>query len=300
MNVSVVLPVLNAERWLPALLPAVFNQKPEPPAEIILVDSMSTDRTREVAAAWDRVRLIPIARFGHGRARNIGVRAANGEIVVLMTQDAIPADDRWLAALIEPFADPEVAAVFSRQVPRDEADPLETFFIGFYFPDGAPVRRRAKAGQPADAAAAFFSNVSAAYRRSLLLQYPFDESLIMCEDQQAARDLIDAGWSTVYQPSSVVRHSHSYTLIQVFRRYFDSAVAMRQMWGGRPLSRTVGDKWGYLSAELRHMLRTCLRWWPRYVLFHLARSSGTFLGHHATRLPRRWARRLSLHPGYWT
>ena len=95
MKTSVVIPVLNAAGSLPALLEALAAQHPSPPDEIVLVDSLSTDDTRRIALAHTHVRVLPLARFSHGRARNLGAREATGEIVVLMTQDALPADRRW-------------------------------------------------------------------------------------------------------------------------------------------------------------------------------------------------------------
>ncbi|MCB1070418.1 MAG: glycosyltransferase, partial [Kiritimatiellae bacterium] len=46
-TISVVIPVLNAGKYLPTLLPAIFSQRPVAPGEVILVDSASTDNTRE-------------------------------------------------------------------------------------------------------------------------------------------------------------------------------------------------------------------------------------------------------------
>jgi len=145
----VVIPVLNAAGTLPALLEALADQSPSPPDEIVLVDSMSTDDTRRIALAQTNVRIVPLERFSHGRARNLGAREATGAIIVLMTQDALPADRHWLAALLEPLADPRVAAVCSRQVPRPDAPPTEQFFCNTIFrPDcrcganGLPGARR--------------------------------------------------------------------------------------------------------------------------------------------------------------
>jgi rhamnosyltransferase len=96
MKVSVVIPMLNAERYLPRLLPAILSQKPSPPDEILLLDSMSKDRSREIARQFPAVRVIPVEKFSHGGTRNMGAREARGEFVVLMTQDAFPKDDGWL------------------------------------------------------------------------------------------------------------------------------------------------------------------------------------------------------------
>ena len=85
----------------------------------MIVDSGSKDGTVEYASGFGGcVRAIRIERFSHGRARNLGVRNTHGDFVVFVSQDAVPRDNAWLAELLEPFRDPEVAAAFSRQVPR--------------------------------------------------------------------------------------------------------------------------------------------------------------------------------------
>ena len=208
---SVVIPVLNAEPYLPALLDSFARQAPRPPGEVILVDSGSTDRTVALAAGRPGVRVIPIERFSHGRARNLGALAAGGEVVVFLSQDALPADERWLAELLAPFDDPQVAAAYSRQIPRPDANPMERHWLESRVPDGEPVSRAAGPGE-FSMDLVFFSNVSSAVRREALLAHPFDEELIMSEDQQFSRDVITAGMAVVYQPHSVVVHSHNYSL----------------------------------------------------------------------------------------
>ena len=121
--VSVVIPVLNAAPYLSDLFAAFARQDPCPPDEVILVDSGSTDGTAALAARAPGVRVVPIERFSHGRSRNLGARAAAGEIVVFLSQDALPADERWLAELVAAFDDPRVAAAYSRQIPRPDRFP---------------------------------------------------------------------------------------------------------------------------------------------------------------------------------
>lgn len=299
MNASVIIPVLNAERWLPELLTAILAQQPAPPYEVILVDSMSCDRTLEIARQFPRVRTVSIAHFRHGRARNLGAREAAGEYLVFLTQDALPANEQWLKRLLAPFADPTVAAAYSRWLPRSPVDPIEAFQIAFHFPPGPSVVRRASPGQRLDFASVFFTNVSSAVRRAIWSEHRFDEMLLMCEDQQLSRDLLRAGYGIAYAADSLVLHSHQYSLLQVFRRYFDTAVAFRQVFEGYQFTDSIRNGRRYLAQEFRHMLRQSPRWWPYYAAYNLARSFGTLLGHQAERLPKSWARRLSYHPHYW-
>ncbi|MBU0713758.1 MAG: glycosyltransferase [Verrucomicrobia bacterium] len=299
MKISVVIPVLNAAGTLPALLEALAEQHPSPPDEIVLVDSLSTDDTRRIALAQTNVRVVPLARFSHGRARNLGAREATSEIIVLMTQDALPADGHWLAELLEPLADPQVAAVYSRQVPRPDAPPTEKFFLAYHFPPGPPLRRVRLEGRALALADVFFSNVSAAVRREALLQHPFDEALIMSEDQQFARDLILAGYTIVYQPSSVVVHSHRYSLGTAFRRYFDSVYSLTLIFPAHDLKVSAAMGRRYLRQEICYMLRHHPLYVPYYCLYTLCKMAGVLCSHFADRMPLGLARACSLHRYYW-
>ena len=299
MKVSVVIPVLNAEQLLPDLFAALFSQKPAPPDEIILVDSHSTDQTVAAAKSFANTRVIPIEKFSHGRARNLGAAAARGDIAVLLTQDALPQDDKWLVNLLAPFADERVGAVYSRQVPREDAPPTERFFLNYHFPPGPPVRREKKGSDPLAFEDVFFSNVSAAIRKSLLLKYPFDETLIMSEDQQFARDLINAGLAVVYQPESVVVHSHRYSLATAFRRYFDSVYSLTLIFPAQDMRVSAAMGRRYLRREIVYMLRRHPFYFPYYCLYNLAKAAGVLVGHFGARLPRRVARAFSLHRYHW-
>lgn len=294
-----VIPVLNAAGPLPALLEALATQHPSPPDEIVLVDSLSTDDTRRIALAHAHMRVVPLERFSHGRARNLGAQEATGAIIVLMTQDAMPADRNWLAALLAPLADPQVAAVYSRQVPRPDAPPTEKFFLAYHFPPGPPLRRVRPAGRSPTLADVFFSNVSAAVRREVLLHHPFDEALIMSEDQQFARDLILAGYTIVYQPSSVVVHSHRYSLGTAFRRYFDSVYSLTLIFPAHDLKVSAAMGRRYLRREIGYMIRYHPLHVPYYCLYTLCKMAGVLCSHFADRMPLGLARACSLHRYYW-
>lgn len=298
-KISVVIPVLNAGALLPGLLKSIASQKPAAPAEVILVDSHSTDNTVSVAQSFPGVRVIPVEKFSHGRARNLGARAAAGDIVILLTQDALPCGDKWLVNLLVPFSDERVGAAYSRQVPKENAPPTERFFLNYHFPAGPAVRREKKSSAPLTFEDVFFSNVSAAIRKSLLLKYPFDETLIMSEDQQFARDLLNAGLAVVYQPESAVLHSHCYSLTTAFRRYFDSVYSLTLVFPAQDLRVSAAMGRRYLRQEFSYMLRRHPFCFPYYCLYNLAKVAGTLAGHFGARLPRRMARAFSLHRYHW-
>lgn len=299
LSVSVVIPVLNAARYLPALFEAFATQEGVQPREIILVDSMSTDDTVKIAQAHPLARVVPIHNFTHGRSRNLGAREATGDVIVVLSQDARPQDSRWLSRLVAPFEDPRVAATYSRQVPRDDANPMETFFLQHRFPPGEPVRRERTGPGELTLEQVFFSNVSAAIRRSVLLQFPFDEELIMSEDQQFSRDLLNAGYAVVYCPESIVVHSHNYSLRVCVRRYFDSVYSLTKIFPAHGFATSSAMGLSYLRHEMTFMATHHPFWLPYYLLYNLAKIAGTLLAHVGDRLPLWMLRRVSLHSYHW-
>lgn len=108
-RISVVVPARNEEELLPNCLSALRRQDADE-FEIVVVDSASTDRTKEVAQSFG-AKVIRLDEPGAARARQAGFEAAKGKIVVSTDADAICKSD-WLQKTTAPFRSPEVAAVF--------------------------------------------------------------------------------------------------------------------------------------------------------------------------------------------
>lgn len=296
-SAGVVIPVLNPGPALAEMIEILAGQKPRPPDVIVVVDSGSTDGT---TAALDRTaaRVIDIEGFSHGRSRNRGANACNSDIVAFLTQDARPLHAHWLSHLTAPFADPNVAAVYGRQVPRPGAPPTEAFFLQERFPAESQ-RRYANPSRPsATYEQAFFSNVNSAVRSSALTAHPFNESLIMGEDLQLAKELLEAGHTVAYAAEAVVLHSHHYTLGSLFRRYVDSAYMLARIFpeqaGGN-----AGRGLRYVRREFPRILQTHPTYLPRYGAELIVKTVATLIAALADRLPTAWIARLSAHPAYW-
>ncbi len=296
--VSIVIPVLNAAEYLPALLEAIGSQS-LPAEEVILVDSGSGDGTKKIAASRNEVRLLEMDGFTHGKSRNLGASEAKGEVVVFMTQDALPLDSRWLEGLLGPLDDPRNGAAYSRQVPREGATPMEQFFLLTRFPGEGRVQRKGRGAGELTLEDVFFSNVSSAARKAILERFPFDEALIMSEDQKFSKDLIEEGFSVVYAPESVVRHSHAYSLTDVFRRYFDSVHSLDEIFPSHTMGTSAAMGFSYLRKEFRHIASRHPKWLPYYFLYTLSKTMGTVAGHWAPWIPRPVLRRISLHGYHW-
>lgn len=288
MDASVVVLTWNGERYLDEVLRALAAQTVRP-REVLAIDSGSRDRTRAILDAHGaRVHAIDRAEFSHSRTRNLGARLAQGSHVVFLTQDATPRDALWLERLLRALAEyPRAAGAYSRQVPRAGANPLEAADLARTF---GPVRR--VQAHPGDAAELRrhlwelirFSDVSAAYPRALLLERPFDEALAMGEDQEWAHRALGAGLEIVYEPASVVLHSHEHGLREKWER-----------------NRAMGAAFGHF---LRPVLGPFPFPWPAW-LFAVAADAGYLLREPRPRLDKLlWmarspVHRAVMHLAYW-
>jgi len=211
-SASVVIPTKNGEQTIKAVLDAIFRQgKPE----VIVVDSGSRDQTVAIVRNYP-VRIIEISprEFNHGKTRNNGLKEATEECVVLLTQDAEPADERWLSTMIRNFSDPHVAGVYCRQIPRDDADPvtkrrLSEWLTGREERSEARIQDRAwyDGLSPMDKYLfCNFDNVCSCIRKSVWEEIPFEETYF-AEDLGWSKKVLEAGYTIVYEPEAAVYHS---------------------------------------------------------------------------------------------
>ena len=216
--VSVIIPTLNAEIYIDDLLSSLRGQSVK--CEIIIVDSSSSDRTASIAASGN-AKIVTVRKedFNHGKARNIGVQEATGDIVVFLTQDALPFDKHCLENLLKPLESSEIVASYGRQIPRSDASPVESFARLFNYDDKPMIKGRddlSKLGIKTF----FFSNVCSAIKIKEFKELGgFPENIIMFEDLIFAAKAILKGYKIAYVPEAKVLHSHNFSLIQQFHRY---------------------------------------------------------------------------------
>ncbi len=280
MDASIVILVKNGGANFPALLERIYSQQFNGSFEVIVIDSGSTDGSLEAARRHPVIlKQIPPAEFHHSRTRNLGAEMAQGDYIVYITQDALPLDDNWLQRLIDGFDSPSVAMVVGRQMPRQTASPPEKFFYFYNFPESKIMVQSGDSDYYHDNV--FISDVNAAYRRGLLLEYKFDDNIVMAEDKEIAARLLENRLSIVYQPAAAVYHSHNYSLKELFDRHLDYGLANRL--GVDRLPGTSGNAAsglaGYLGAEWRYLAdNRLLRWAPYAIVYELVKYAGLWLG----------------------
>lgn len=268
----------------------------------LAIDSSSTDNTAvSFEVAGIRVHRIPRASFNHGATRQLAVElASDADILIFMTQDAILADPRSLQNLLAAFADPKVGAAYGRQLPARDASPVATHARLFNYPDASYVRG-AEDIPRYGIKAAFLSNSFAAYRRIALTEVGgFPADAILSEDTMVAARMLGKGWRVAYCAEATCYHSHNYTLVKEFQRYFDIGVFHgREKWYLQELGRAEGEGSRFVLSELRYLWRHSPQVIPSALVRTMCKFIGYRLGRAELMLPLWLKRRVSMNKGYW-
>jgi len=300
MNISVIIPTYNAQEYLPELLKRLKNQTV--PFELIIIDSSSSDDTVVIARGYtDKIIIIPASEFDHGGTRTKAVKIASGEMIIFLTQDALPYDNNTIEKILELFEDLNVGAVYGRQIPYDDASLFGKHLRYFNYPDTSYVRTlqdKDKYGIKT----AFLSDSFASYRKSALhkIDY-FKDGLIVGEDTYAGAKMLMKGFSLGYCAEAKVYHSHSYTVVEEFKRYFDIGVFHKnEHWILETFGRAEGEGGKYVKSEFQYLLTQHAYWQiPAFFMRNGMKYLGYKLGYHYQSLPFFLIQKFSMHRLWW-
>ncbi len=303
LSVSVVIPTWNAGARYRELLAALERQDKSAFAsyELVVIDSGSSDGTREASEqAGARVTVIPQKEFNHGGTRNRGIGLARGEVVVLLTQDAVPSGPKFLESITRPFEAEGVDGVYARQFPRPDCDPLlaerlrrwsasrDEPSVSCFARGDADEAKRVFASLPPMQRylACVFDNVASAVRRSTWKRHPFPESNFG-EDVAWARRVLLAGGAIAFEPSAEVEHSHRIDVWREFKRIYRDHKNLYELFELRtqPTWRLVFHGWGHQRRFYKELLagqdlpeRERLRWRLYSIPYALFENAAQFLG----------------------
>jgi rhamnosyltransferase len=302
MHVAVVIPTLNGGETFSRVLTGLRSQSLVPQS-LLVIDSGSVDDTIPRARAFNaQVHKIRAEEFNHGTTRELGRHLIKADYYIFMTQDAVPANPHLVKNLVQPLTEnQDIGLVYGRQLARPDADPLEAFNRQFNYPAISQLKREADRVR-LGVKTVFCSNACAAYRFSALAAVGGFPPVIMCEDQYVAAKMLEAGFAIYYAAEAMVYHSHDYSLIEEFKRYFDMGV----FFGSR--ERWIVDDFGKTEREGYRLFQEARRYFARagkahlipYLLMSLlVKLIGYQLGSRERFLPVALKSRLSLHRKFW-
>lgn len=296
-RVSVIIPTLNAGPELEKLIERLQRQSLSP-CEIIVIDSCSVDGTPERARqAGAQVITVQRSEFDHGGTRNRAAMQAQGDILLFMTQDALPYDDKLVEELTGPLiAEDSIVYTYARQLPKPGANVLEQLARQYNYPAESQVKAYEDIKQ-LGIKTFFCSNVCSAIKRGTFEEMgKFQEPVIFNEDLFMAAKCILSGYKVAYSAKAAVHHSHDYSIKQQFKRYFDNGISMRCNHWITPYS-AVGKAGSQLVKLQLRELHNTRRWQliPKLAVESAAKLIGYKLGLNYRRLPFFITRRLSMH-----
>lgn len=300
-KVDVIIPTYKPDEKTVMLLRRLLEQT-YPINEIHIIDTETGIFPQEIYSLSEQLRVTRISQtqFDHGGTRGKAAQMSDADIIVFMTQDAVPVNNRVLEELLQPFENEKVAAAYARQIADQTCGEIERYTRKFNYPEESMIKSYEDI-RKLGIKAYFCSNVCAAYRKSIYDELGgFVKKTIFNEDSIMAADLLKKGYCVAYVAEAKVLHCHKYNCIQQFKRNFDLAVSQAdhpeifvEVKSEREGIRLVKDTAIYL-AKIR----------KPWLIFDLIIQSGFkymgyLLGKNYYRLPKWLILKLTSNKMYW-
>ena len=239
--------------------------------------------------------------FDHGGTRARAAELSDSDVMVFMTQDAMPADRELLAELLKALDQEEnIAAAYARQLPNAECSFVERYTRAFNYPDTSLVKTKADLDKYG-IKTFFCSNVCAAYKKDIYeKQGGFVRRTIFNEDMIYAGGLIQAGYGIAYAAEARVIHSHNYICMQQFHRNFDLGVSQAEhpeIFEGVP---SEGEGMRLVKKTHAYLIHSGRIWLiPGFVLQCAGKYAGYLAGKKFRKLPKKFILWCTMSPNYW-
>jgi len=300
LRIAVIVPTYNGRTQIEHTVFSIRNQTLD--SDLFVVDSDSKDGTQEwIKEHVDTVQTIPSVEFNHGGTRQMMVDRHPGyDIYVFMTQDAYLEDEYALERLVASFVDPCIGTAYGRQLPRHDATVISQHARLFNYPSVSRIvtyEDRKNLGFKA----AFSSNSFAAYRATALIEVGgFPSHTIVSEDMYVTARMLMRGWKVAYVSDALCRHSHNYTLLEEFQRYFDIGVFnAREAWIREKFGDVGGEGKRFVVSEIKYLGLNDWYLIPGAIVRNTGKFIAFQLGLRYKWVPTHIRRFFSMHRRFW-
>lgn len=305
-TVDIIIPTYKPDQKFVTLIGRLENQS-VPVGQIIVMNTEQKYFDRLVyGASYQKdyhnivVKHISKKEFDHGRTRNRGVKYSNADYFIMMTQDALPADEYVIEKLLEPIRGGKAVVAYARQMAEEESGPVEKFTRNFNYPEQSCIKTKDDL-DTMGIKTFFCSNVCAAYNRQIFDELGgFVKHTIFNEDMIYAAKAVEAGYGIAYVADARVYHSHNYTNREQFHRNFDLGVSQAdhpEVFAKYPSEsegiRLVQQTIDYLKE---HKMKRKI---PHVICQSGFKYMGYLLGKNYRKMPKRFVVALSSNKEYW-
>ena len=242
-SVSVIIPTYNGEQDLSVLLPSLKSQKNINSLETIVVDSESTDNTKEICLKYGcKYIAIKHDEFSHSGARNLGAEEASGDYLLFMTQDALPFDDYWVARFVASMSSADAVAATCVELPKEDCDLLSGLlkyshldYMGVT--DANRVMKYPRIGSNDSIVKnGRLNNVACLIYRDVFERYGFRGKY--AEDLDLGIRLIKSGYKLCYLSDVSVYHSHNRPPFYYLKRTLVDFLSLEALLPNNPVAIT--------------------------------------------------------------
>lgn len=299
-TVDVIIPVYRPGKEFGELLRRLEKQEHRP--EKILV--MNTGR-ENWNAEWEKCPILEVHHleqkdFDHGGTRKAGAALSDADILVFMTQDALPADKKLIGNLIRPLEEEKTGAAYARQLPKEDCRFLECYTRSFNYPSESHIRTAADI--PSCGIKTYFcSNVCAAYDREVYEKLGgFVDHAIFNEDMIYAGNLVKKGYAIAYAADAKVYHSHNYSALQQFHRNFDLGVSQAEHPEIFESVKSEGEGIRLVKQTFSYLIAKKKIWLiPGFIMQSGFKYAGYLAGKKYRKLPSGVIMWCTMNPSYW-
>ena len=301
-KVDIIIPAYHPGNEFEKLLESLSGQS-YPVEKILVMNTEAEFWNPEWESKFPKVKVTHLKKseFDHGGTRRMAAELSDGDVMVYMTQDAVPADENLIRNLIRPLQEnPRVGAAYARQLAREDCAYLEKYTRAFNYPEISSIKWE-KDTDKYGIKTYFCSNVCAAYRKNIYEENGgFVKKAIFNEDMIYAGTIAKKGYGIAYVADACVIHSHNYSCRQQFHRNFDLGVSQAEhpeIFSGIP---SEGEGLRLVKKSLAYLVKTGHVWLiPKLVGQSGFKYMGYFLGKRYEKLPEKVILFCTMNREYW-
>ena len=301
-KIDVIIPTYHPGREFGKLIDRL-NKQTYPIHRMIIMNTEEEfwDKTWDAKYPFLEVHHIRKSEFDHGGTRKKAAEISQADIMIFMTQDALPADKNLVQKLTEALlADEKIGAAYARQLPNEECNFAERYTRSFNYPERSSVRIKEDLSKYG-IKTYFCSNVCAAYKKEIYKEIGgFVEKTIFNEDMIYAGNLVQAGYGIAYAADARVIHSHNYSCMQQFHRNFDLGVSQAEHPEIFASVKSEGEGIRLVKQTFRYLISKKKIWLiPGFIMQSGFKYAGYLAGKNYRKFPQKVIMWCTMNPPYW-
>lgn len=300
-SVDIIIPTYRPDDSVVYLMKKLLKQT-YPIHEIHIIDTETGIFPKELKKLSDKIRISKIKpeQFDHGGTRHEGAMQSHADIIVYMTQDAMPVNEYLIEELVKAFDNEKIAAVYARQLPNSKCNVIERYTRAFNYPEQSRIKSLEDL-EILGIKTYFCSDVCAAYRKSVYESLGgFEEKTIFNEDMIMAAKIIQSGGLVKYVAEAKVIHSHNYNCKQQFQRNFDLAVSQVEHPEVFQNIKSESEGMRLVKNTMTYLIKIKKPWLIiKLILQSAFKYMGYCLGRKYSQLPMWLIKKCTMNQRYW-